>query len=86
MLSLKFFSLLRINIVLNLLNAQERAFIYEFARMIFAYINDKNIEVSYYLLVLPRSIKKQSRGMYPQPQDAEKFWNNLQYKLTLSAH
>ena len=30
---------------IKLLNAQERAGIYKFARMIFAYINDKNIEI-----------------------------------------
>lgn len=70
---------------IKLLNAQERAFIYEFARMIFAYINDKNIEIL--LLTCFAEVDQKAIQRYvPQPQDAEKFWNNLQYKLTLSAH
>ncbi|MCG0052460.1 hypothetical protein L6R34_07760 [Escherichia coli] len=70
---------------IKLLNAQERAFIYEFARMIFAYINDKNIEIL--LLSCFAEVDQKAIQRYvPQPQDAEKFWNNLQYKLTLSAH
>ena len=64
---------------IKLLNAQERAFIYEFARMIFAYINDKNIEIL--LLSCFAEVDQKAIQRYvPQPQDAEKFWNNLQYK------
>lgn len=48
---------------IKLLSAQERAFIYEFARMIFAYINDKSIEILL-LSCFAASDQKQSRGIY----------------------
>ena len=38
--------------------------------MIFAYINDKNIE-NLLFLVLPRSMQKAIQEVVPQPQDAE---------------
>lgn len=57
---------------IKLLNAQERAFIYEFARMIFAYINDKNIEIL--LLSCFAEVDQKAIQRYvPQPQDAENF-------------
>ncbi|MBW9303244.1 pentapeptide repeat-containing protein [Escherichia coli] len=70
---------------IKLLSAQDRAFIYEFARMIFAYINDKNIE-NLLLTCFAEVDQKAIQRYVPQPQDAEKFWSNLQYKLSISAH
>ena len=70
---------------IKLLSAQDRAFIYEFARMIFAYINDKNIE-NLLLSCFAEVDQKAIQRYVPQPQDAEKFWSNLQYKLSISAH
>ncbi|HCN5991477.1 TPA: pentapeptide repeat-containing protein [Escherichia coli] len=70
---------------IKLLSAQNRAFIYEFARMIFAYINDKNIE-NLLLSCFAEVDQKAIQRYVPQPQDAEKFWSNLQYKLSISAH
>ena len=69
---------------IKLLSAQDRAFIYEFARMIFAY-NDKNIE-NLLLSCFAEVDQKAIQRYVPQPQDAEKFWSNLQYKLSISAH
>ncbi|EFB7643584.1 hypothetical protein E4I92_18455 [Escherichia coli] len=70
---------------IKLLNAQDRAFICEFARMIFAYINDKSIEV---LLLSCFTVADQIaiQRYIPQAQDGEDFRSHLQYKLPLSAH
>ncbi|EFC9828217.1 pentapeptide repeat-containing protein [Escherichia coli] len=70
---------------IKLLSAQDRAFIYEFARMIFAYINDKSIEIlllSYFAAADQKAIQR----YIPQAQDGEDFRNHLQYKLTLPTH
>ncbi len=48
---------------IKLLSAQDRAFIYEFARMIFAYINDKSIEILL-LSCFAAADQKQSSGIY----------------------
>ncbi|GDP45017.1 hypothetical protein BvCmsOUNP013_00119 [Escherichia coli] len=53
--------------------------------MIFAYINDKNIE-NLLLSCFAEVDQKAIQRYVPQPQDAEKFWSNLQYKLSISAH
>ncbi|EFY6449349.1 pentapeptide repeat-containing protein, partial [Shigella sonnei] len=70
---------------IKLLSAQERAFIYEFARMIFAYINDKSIEILL-LSCFAASDQKAIQRYIPQSQDGEDFRSHLQYKLPLSAH
>ncbi|HAZ3407978.1 TPA: pentapeptide repeat-containing protein [Shigella sonnei] len=70
---------------IKLLSAQERAFIYEFARMIFAYINDKSIEILL-LSCVAASDQKAIQRYIPQSQDGEDFRSHLQYKLPLSAH
>ncbi len=58
---------------IKLLSAQDRAFIYEFARMIFAYINDKNIE-NLLLSCFAEVDQKAIQRYVPQPQDAEKIF------------
>lgn len=70
---------------IKLLSAQEWAFIYEFARMIFAYINDKSIEILL-LSCFAASDQKAIQRYIPQSQDGEDFRSHLQYKLPLSAH
>ncbi|EKK2198009.1 pentapeptide repeat-containing protein [Escherichia coli] len=70
---------------IKLLSAQDRAFIYEFARMIFAYINDKSIEILL-LSCFAASDQKAIQRYIPQSQDGEDFRSHLQYKLPLSAH
>lgn len=70
---------------IKLLSAQDRAFIYEFARMIFAYINDKSIEILL-LSCFAASDQKAIQRYMPQSQDGEDFRSHLQYKLPLSAH
>ncbi|HCX5585684.1 TPA: pentapeptide repeat-containing protein [Escherichia coli] len=70
---------------IKLLSAQDRAFIYEFARMIFAYINDKSIEILL-LSCFAASDQKAIQKYIPQSQDGEDFRSHLQYKLPLSAH
>lgn len=70
---------------IKLLSAQERAFIYEFARMIFAYINDKSIEILL-LSCFAASDQKAIQRYIPQSQDGEDFRSHLQYKLPLSAY
>ncbi len=70
---------------IKLLSAQERAFIYEFARMIFAYINDKSIEILL-LSCFAAADQKAIQRYIPQAQDGEDFRNHLQYKLTLPTH
>ncbi|EFX8573491.1 pentapeptide repeat-containing protein, partial [Shigella sonnei] len=55
---------------IKLLSAQERAFIYEFARMIFAYINDKSIEILL-LSCFAASDQKAIQRYIPQSQDGE---------------
>ncbi|EHY7603254.1 pentapeptide repeat-containing protein, partial [Escherichia coli] len=70
---------------IKLLSAQDRAFIYEFAKMIFAYINDRSLEVTL-LSCFAETDQTRIQSYIPQPQDAEKFWNNLQYKVTLPIH
>ncbi len=70
---------------IKLLSAQDRAFIYEFAKMIFAYINDRSLEVTL-LSCFAETDQTRIQRYIPQPQDAEKFWNNLQYKVTLPIH
>ncbi|HBI7929082.1 pentapeptide repeat-containing protein, partial [Escherichia coli] len=70
---------------IKLLSAQDRAFIYEFARMIFAYINDKSIEILL-LSCFAAADQKAIQRYIPQAQDGEDFRNHLQYKLTLPTH
>lgn len=70
---------------IKLLSAQDWAFIYEFARMIFAYINDKSIEILL-LSCFAASDQKAIQRYIPQSQDGEDFRSHLQYKLPLSAH
>ncbi|HHU7804787.1 TPA: pentapeptide repeat-containing protein [Escherichia coli] len=70
---------------IKLLSAQDRAFIYEFARMIFAYINDKSIEILL-LSCFAASDQKAIQRYIPQSQDGEDFRSHLQYKLPFSAH
>ncbi|EFJ7399881.1 pentapeptide repeat-containing protein [Escherichia coli] len=70
---------------IKLLSAQDRAFIYEFARMIFAYINDKSIEILL-LSCFAAADQKAIQRYIPQAQDGENFRNHLQYKLTLPTH
>lgn len=70
---------------IKLLSAQDRAFIYEFARMIFDYINDKSIEILL-LSCFAASDQKAIQRYIPQSQDGEDFRSHLQYKLPLSAH
>ncbi|EFC1639832.1 pentapeptide repeat-containing protein [Escherichia coli] len=70
---------------IKLLSAQDRAFIYEFAKMIFAYINDKSIEILL-LSCFAASDQKAIQRYIPQSQDGEDFRSHLQYKLPLSAH
>ncbi|EPA3451287.1 TPA: pentapeptide repeat-containing protein, partial [Shigella flexneri] len=70
---------------IKLLSAQDRAFIYEFARMIFAYINDKSIEILL-LSCFAAADQKAIQRYRPQSQDGEDFRSHLQYKLPLSAH
>lgn len=70
---------------IKLLSAQDRAFIYGFARMIFAYINDKSIEILL-LSCFAASDQKAIQRYIPQSQDGEDFRSHLQYKLPLSAH
>ena len=70
---------------IKLLSAQDRAFIYEFARMIFAYINDKSIEILL-LSCFAAADQKAIQRYIPQSQDGEDFRSHLQYKLPLSAH
>lgn len=70
---------------IELLSAQDRAFIYEFARMIFAYINDKSIEILL-LSCFAAADQKAIQRYIPQAQDGEDFRSHLQYKLPLSAH
>lgn len=70
---------------IKLLSAQDQAFIYEFARMIFAYINDKSIEILL-LSCFAASDQKAIQRYIPQSQDGEDFRSHLQYKLPLSAH
>lgn len=70
---------------IKLLSAQDLAFIYEFARMIFAYINDKSIEILL-LSCFAASDQKAIQRYIPQSQDGEDFRSHLQYKLPLSAH
>ena len=70
---------------IKLLSAQDRAFIYEFARMIFAYINDKSIEILL-LSCFAAADQKAIQRYIPQAQDGEDFMNHLQYKLTLPTH
>ncbi len=57
---------------IKLLSAQDRAFIYEFARMIFAYINDKSIEILL-LSCFAASDQKAIQRYIPQSQDGEDF-------------
>ncbi|HFK3577398.1 TPA: hypothetical protein ACG1NE_004334, partial [Escherichia coli] len=76
---------LLIRTFLKLLSAQDRAFIYEFARMIFAYINDKSIEILL-LSCFAAADQKAIQRYIPQAQDGEDFRNHLQYKLTLPTH
>ncbi|EMK8992501.1 TPA: pentapeptide repeat-containing protein, partial [Escherichia coli] len=70
---------------IKLLSAQDRAFIYEFARMIFAYINDKSIEILL-LSCFAAADQKAIQRYIPQAQDGEDFRNHLQYKLALPTH
>ncbi|HBB0624825.1 TPA: pentapeptide repeat-containing protein [Escherichia coli] len=70
---------------IKLLSAQDRAFIYEFARMIFAYINDKSIEILL-LSCFAAADQKAIQRYRPKAQDGEDFRSHLQYKLPLSAH
>lgn len=70
---------------IKLLSVQDRAFIYEFARMIFAYINDKSIEILL-LSCFAAADQKAIQRYIPQAQDGEDFRNHLQYKLTLPTH
>ena len=70
---------------IKLLSGSDRAFIYEFARMIFAYINDKSIEILL-LSCFAASDQKAIQRYIPQSQDGEDFRSHLQYKLPLSAH